>query len=398
MRNYLTLVLSLIVLSTPAFASRARLESLGESKNGSFFIDDSRNMFFNPAFINNYKKKMFLEFGAKTGTATSNAADATNNTKPEGGFTNTFGDFSYGVYMGHESDRTLNAIQTINGIGETFSTPNNALDFFFGGDAGVKWGVTVEYAGNESKTSGVTKNFSQLITRLGVIAGQAQGFATVGIISKAVGGASATDELDGKLALDIGGTFNFTDNDTVFAKYTMNGSNLKPGAVQAVEINNMSIEAGVAMKKDVTKNTNVFSRVQFGYASQAIKTTVATGPLAVGDTTSKLWNVPLSLGVETAALSWLTIRGSVSESLLGQNMATTGDRASWLNSTAVAAGVGMTFGDVVIDGLVASGNGGANTTNIGSSGSTVTSAGSAGTANAGFGDQMLARVGLTYNF
>ena len=65
MKNYLTLVLALSVVSSPAFASRARLESLGEGKNGSYYIDDSRNMFLNPASIVRYKKKMMLELGGQ---------------------------------------------------------------------------------------------------------------------------------------------------------------------------------------------------------------------------------------------------------------------------------------------------------------------------------------------
>lgn len=46
-------------------------------------------------------------------------------------------------------------------------------------------------------------------------------------------------------------------------------------------------------------------------------------------------------------------------------------RASWLDSTQVAAGVGMTFGDVQIDGLIAT-SGAANDTYVGAGSSAPT--------------------------
>jgi len=55
MKKQLTVALGLAVLATPAFASKARLQALGEDVNGSFYVNDLRNVFLNAANVNNYK-------------------------------------------------------------------------------------------------------------------------------------------------------------------------------------------------------------------------------------------------------------------------------------------------------------------------------------------------------
>ena len=142
MKNLL-LVLSLVITASPAFASRARLESLGEGKNGSYYINDGRNIFLNPASINGYKKKLFLELGAAAGTT-----DTLATQKVQGGFTNTFGDFVYGIYMGKESDRLLTAANGATGVALGLIAPDHSVDFFFGGEtSSFKYGLGLIYAG-----------------------------------------------------------------------------------------------------------------------------------------------------------------------------------------------------------------------------------------------------------
>jgi len=52
-----TLVIaSLAVLSTSAFASKARMEALGQGDGYSRYIMDTRSVFLNPAMVNEQKK------------------------------------------------------------------------------------------------------------------------------------------------------------------------------------------------------------------------------------------------------------------------------------------------------------------------------------------------------
>ncbi|NDG85636.1 MAG: hypothetical protein EBX52_11465, partial [Proteobacteria bacterium] len=167
MKNYLTLILALAIVSSPAYASRARLEALGEGKNGSYYIDDSRNMFLNPASIVKYKKKMMLELGSPDSTnavvlagppattTTYSAADNAGNSRAQGGFTNTFGDFTYALYLNNTSDTALNLmasegyglVTTLNSSGAVVADggvlPSNAIEFQLAGEGSVNWGLAV---------------------------------------------------------------------------------------------------------------------------------------------------------------------------------------------------------------------------------------------------------------
>ena len=151
MKNYLALVLAVAVVSSPAHASRARLESLGEAAGGSYYIDDSRNIFLNPAQIVHYKKKLFLELGQEPGAFQDQSSVYGNTSagnRPEGGFTNTFGDFTYGLYLNHNSDRTARIISGANLFGhstskintaDNFLAPDSTAELFFAGEGSLNF-------------------------------------------------------------------------------------------------------------------------------------------------------------------------------------------------------------------------------------------------------------------
>ncbi len=383
MKNYLALVLALAVVSSPAFASRARLESLGEGKNGSYYIDDSRNIFLNPAQIVHYKKKLFLELGTEPGASQDVAV--TNN-RGQGGFTNTFGDFTYGVYLNQTSERTLGTVQALNallpGTANDFIAPDSTLEVFLGGEAGLNWGVSVFYAGNNEKAA-IEKTASQLGARVGVEAANFQAFTSVGIITKSTnldGTVGGNSELKGKIGIDAGATYRMNEG-TVFAKFVTVGSDYNSGGTTLVEGRTQAFGLGYGWKHEMTKSTNLYARLEADY-SKASNSGADT----------KVWNVPVAIGAESQALSWLAIRGSIQQSLLGQQWTAT-TRNSLAGTTTVAAGLGLTFGDVQVDGLVAT-NGASNPANG------IAGFGTAPNSNTGFGfgDNMLTRLAMTYNF
>jgi hypothetical protein len=404
MKNYLTLVLALSVVSSPAFASRARLESLGEGKNGSFYIDDSRNMFLNPASIVRYKKKMMLELGGEpvsdidsATTPTSVGTDNANRTRAQGGFTNTFGDFTYALYLNNTSDRAISTIEAINagvilggGDDNQFLTPSNGIEFALAGEGSVTWGISLLYGGNRdvygetgATLIGSERRASYLAARFGVEKDAAAVFGTVGIMSssKVIAG-TANPEVKGKLALDLGATYKMDDM-TLFGKFLSTGAdfvNSTAGATAAavVEARNTTFGVGAGWKKEMTKSTNMFTRIEAAHSK-----VTTTGAAA-----TRIYNVPVTLGAETQALSWLTVRGSIGHTLLGQNLTT---KANLAGNSVVAAGLGMTFGDLTVDGLVATnGNTSADTLGMGTS--------PAASDNFGFGDNMISRIAMTYNF
>ena len=420
MKQYLTLVLGVMIVSSPAFASRARLESLGENANGSYYIQDSRDIFLNPANINNYKKKLFLELGSATSTVDSHTQTAGSTTqttvdssKVQGGFTNTFGDFTYGLYFGKESDRMETLIATANALipGGTMTNPDHAIDFFFGGEAGVKWGVDVIYQGSQNRAAfnNTTSGFG---VRAGVNAGNLDVFATVGISGEAkedTGVATTTNDLKSKTDLDVGVTYGMDDM-TLFAKFTTFGAELFSGtAISTAVVNglglsglagstdttvqNMNWGIGAGWKKEASKTVTMFSRVEVDYQKMDYKS-VTAGTTNASET---WWNVPVVVGAEAQATSWLAVRGSISHVLVGQHIFGSA-KDSMDNMNTASVGVGLTFGDIMIDGLVATDGTNTNTNSRLYSGAPGMGTGSQSNTTFGFGNNMLSRISLTYNF
>lgn len=415
MKNYLALVLGVMISASPAFASRARLESLGEGKNGSYYINDGRNIFLNPAQIVKHKKKMWLELGNGTVGAVDNTGytagtpGVTTSSRAQGGFTNTFGDFTYGAYMNNTSDDVLATYTAINAAGliglngaitgaNAFIAPDSQFEFFFAGESSVNWGVSLFYAGNSTRTAGLDRGASLLGARLGVDVNNFSIFTTVDITHKSdMNNATATvgkDEIKGKLGFDAGVTYSM-DNMTLFGKYKMSGADAVWGTATtktSTEFRNNSWGLGAGWNNEMTKSTNMFARVEVDMAT--VKAPLAANTAVYGET--KSYNVPVVLGAESQALSWLAVRGSIAYSLMGQEW-NSSTRNNYAGSTTVSTGVGMTFGDLMIDGTVASTLGGtAGALNTGS----VPGFGTGGKSNAnvGFGDNMISRVALTYNF
>ena len=395
MKNLLT-VLSLVIVASPAFASRARLESLGEGKNGSYYINDGRNIFLNPAAISAYKKNMWMELGTA-----SDSADASNASRVQGGFTNTFGDFTYGVYVGRKSDRLASTVALLNAATANDLIPaDHAFEFFLGGEQGVKWGASLYYAGALSQTT-VKQTTNVLGVKAGVETNGLNVFTTVGINSEAKnddGTAAGTNVLKGKLSLDVGATYAM-DDITYLAKFTSTGSEFTPGTSAATNVKTTAFGVGAGWKKEASKTVNVYSRVQFDYQKNSLDTNNAAINAvanAVGTGNETFYNLPLVLAAEAQATSWLTVRGSVSHSLIGQHnlIKTTGvtTKDSMNNMTTVAAGLGFNFGELTIDAL------------FGQSGAVAGAASesSQGTSQAGstfgFGDNMVSRLSLSYKF
>jgi len=401
MKNLL-LVLSLVITASPAFASRARLESLGENKNGSYYINDGRNMFLNPAAINGYKKKLFLELGTPSDTADSIDTNAANNSRVQGGFTNTFGDFVYGLYVARESDRMGRLVTTANGLlgANTFIAPDHAFDFFFGGEAsGLKYGLDLFHAGglNQNDLSGTSKKTASLFgVKLGVDVNNFQVFTTVGIASE-LNDFTASDttalKAKGKLSVDAGVTYAM-DEMTLLGKFTTFGTDFTGGTASALAsttrtLSTMAFGLGAGWKKEASKSVTMYTRLQLDYQSNNDKT-VTTG--STTETVEKWYNLPVVLGAEAAATSWLTVRGSISHSLIGQHQ--NGSLKDSLNNmTAVAMGLGFNFGDLTIDALAGQG------TAVATTAGTESSMNGANTgSHFGFGDNMISRLSMTYNF
>ncbi len=382
MKKQLVLGLGLAVLAAPAFASKARLQALGESVNGSFYINDNRNIFLNSAQVNNQKDLITFEWG--TGGATDSN---TNNSAPnaEGGAYKSYNNMVYGIHLG----RDLSFNSGVDTLSTTAFAASNAIDLFVGGDAGFKWGANLTYAtsSNEDKNAATLKDAEAKAMDLNVGAtfGDFTAYVKAGLMGnstdkKDVAGAY---DIKRKSSYEIGGSYQLNDY-TIFGQYSMNDFENKRTSPKN-KSENQSFLVGAGRNDKVTEKTTLFTKVQFSQNKNDIKNSA----VATNDSKSTSQAIPVIVGLEHDATSWLTVRGSISQNLWSKNKDTKKKTESTTaNSTDVNAGATLKFGDLSFDGVV-----GTNTNNNAGVGANTTT--EKGILSL---DNLMTRVSMTYRF
>ena len=150
MKKQIVLATIATLATSSAWATKSRMNALGQYQDrGSFYIQDTRNVFRNAARINQTNNYMVTEWGDAT------AAGGASTPKAEGGFFKNSGSFNYGVYLGSDIGDFDGLTEgyagtTITSPG-TFKARSNDLDLFFGGDMGVEWGARLHYANGKEE-------------------------------------------------------------------------------------------------------------------------------------------------------------------------------------------------------------------------------------------------------
>jgi hypothetical protein len=366
MKKHLILALALTLLSTAAFASKARLLALGENKDdASYFINDNRRVLTNAAFINMYSDLMLFEYGDSAGAAAV-GADTDAAPKAEGGFYKKAGNLNYGLFVGSEND-TVVLFHTVAGM--TNSNPNakidNVIQFIVGGDAGIKWGAAALYSKNEKKTDGTDKFESDyMAVRLGVDNGNWDAFANLGLKNDADEPLKAAPtKFEGKLSVHAGAGLDAGPGRAFISAKKGSWDQTLSGAKTEGTFNYLT--AGYGIQQDMGDKGTLFTKLAYEKTSVELK-------FAASKSEFDHMIVPLTVGYEKAATEWLTLRGAVSHNLLSKaesknltNINATGratavakyslvDNAEQTipNSTNVTAGATLNFGKLSVDGLV----------------------------------------------
>ncbi len=410
MKKQLVLGVTLAVIATPAFATKARLVALGEEITGSQYISDNRNIFLNAASLNDYKDMAILELGGDGAAGTK--SDATASAQAEGGVLYGWNNMVVGAWFGGESSQTREARQYL-ALNNRVVHQDNQLDLFVGGDAGVKWGANLSYSKNKADAKSTTFEDidSQTLTfRGGVMMGAIEGFANVALLNKFEGdlGAGEDEEFEGKLGFELGGTYNMGTG-KVFAFWrhakweqesdeAINGGAGTASPAYTGEADGATDRyiVGYGREEKVSDKATIFYKASYVMNNRKIETEDD------GDATLKDSAIPLTIGLEYDAESWLTLRGSISQNIWGKadndydsslsgllhNGVTTqfpDGKATPANTTNVNTGATVKFGDFSIDGLIGtSGNNGTNS-NTGKNGVLAL-------------DRLMSRVAMTYKF
>lgn len=369
MKKHIAIAAGLAVLSTSAFATKARMNALGQGDDrGSFFIQDSRNVFRNASDVNNMTNYVVTEWG----TANA-AADSATAPHAEGGFFRSAGQFNYGVYLGSDIDS-----QNDTKSGDAFLAEDNKIDLFFGGDMGVKWGVNLGYSSSEDEQAATHKKESDSLSLgLGVEKGPIAGYVNLGLKDESKGTtATAADKWEADTGMNIGLSYDWMDY-TFYADYDKSGYEKTVTAVKT-EVEDTTLTVGVGHNHEVSATSRLFTSLQ--YVSDKTEQKVT------GASKTEVTKLPLSIGFETDATSWLALRGSISQNvIIGSSKNTAGKKVSQANTTDVAAGATLNFGKLKVDGV------------IGTSGSTGDSSAAAETGVLAL-DRLMTRVAVHYWF
>ncbi len=418
----MAVVAGLAVLSTSAFATRARMEALGQAQaQGSYFMRDSRTIFRNASHINDQKNYIYAELGDSA--AANNGTNG--NGEAEGGFVKDAGKFVYGVMLNFQRD-DASAIGTVDGdLDGATNTANDArflgederIDLFFGGDAGIQWGVNLSYAyqkdennddndgagtiaGNSNSTQSSTYNYLGL--NLGMTMGDIEGWLNMDINEEAEGAiedgtgaaiiGSENYTSEGDFSFQVGFSYAMRDH-VLYVEYDKDGkeSNLQTGNNDAVDFEETVLTLGVAKMMEVNEKSRWFWDIALRLDEQ--ETTLGQVSRSIDNN-----DLQFTVGFESDVRSWLTLRGSIQQNVIYSRLDTelvdgatatnsNSDDGTQFSTTTANLGATVTLGDIAVDGVL-----GVNEDDTAAN-STFNKRG-----RFGFGDNMFTRVAVTYNF
>lgn len=365
MKRNVLVIAGLAVLSTSAHASKARVEALGQdSVRGSEYISDSRNIFRNPALLNQTKNYLVTEWG------TARTADSQVAPRAEGGFFREMGSFNYGLYLGNNNGAARPEA--------TFLMPDNALDLFLSGDMGVQWGARLHYANSKDETTIAKKN-SAFGLGLGVVAGDAEAYLDLDLSDKSTGGTVAGDTWKLKPSYLVGGSYKWSSV-TFFANYEATKTDSTVASVMTTRKSSV-IQVGAGRVHEINPTARIVTDAHVSIANYTNR--LADGTVSSGKT--KVNTLPVTLGFEADATSWLVLRGAVSQNVILNDTKNTAGKKTTPASTNVNAGATLNFGKLKVDGVI---------------GTTSTTGGRAAADETGVlsTNNLLTRVGVTYWF
>lgn len=364
MKKFLSLAALLVLIAPNAFASKARLISLGQDPNGSSYIDDTRSVFLNPAFINTVGDFANFEFGSRSASATPPNA--------EGGFFHKWNNLHVGLELGRQTDLN-DAIAEGNALlgGNNFDNPQNTIEVQLGMGDSYKWGASFIYGMTEDRvTSGVEKKASTYELRGGVMHNAWNAYVALDMLgsSEYNNGAGVYNKLTQGPSFKLGGAYDFDAEQNFFvtSKF-LNFKTNNGNGDSAQSVSNVNL--GYAHFLNPEAITHFFYSLSLAW---------------MNDNTShlKTTSLPLVVGLETAATDWLKLRGSVAQNVIIDQRVSAVTNTNNPNSTTVSGGVGIIWKKVAIDATLAGTNAGVNST---------------GSGNIN-GNELLANASMTYIF
>ena len=316
MKKHIVVAAGLAVLSTGAFATVARMQALnqGTGAQGSYYIDDERNVFRSAgAFSGNY---VYMEHGADF------AAGATTGTA-EGGVFREGGSMSYGLYLNSTAHGDNVQTSGANGVDP------GRLDLFLKGNSGMNWGVRLGYSSILVDASNIDNSGFDFSVSAEL------GGADVWLTMEPGADKTTAAQNDQAADMQLGASMEMNDH-TLFAEYDSQGGNDGADAQTTLTL-------GAAQTHSTDSGMWFYDVSLVNVTNQGF------------NTDNSQMSLPVTFGFETKATSWLTWRGSLQQSLYGAQ--TTGDNDTSVRTTSIGVGASLTWGSLRVDGTVNSSTG-----------------------------------------
>jgi hypothetical protein len=354
------LVVVVALASMNAFATRARVNALGNSPH----LIDTQTVYSNPADMMMMGDYVTMESGV-TGAAAANG-------NAEGMVTRSMGDSKMGLALGHQSSNASAwSLRALAGF-TTMKSQQNPVEFSYGmKSSDMSWAATLVYSNyNDKKNS---EKESSMGIRTGLRMGALDAKLNLGLMN------TYENAVDGKFKGNMGitaGAGYAMDNLYVSGEATMVGfkaENISGTGTKDFTATTIKASAVSSHKKD---GNEFFYGA--GLTSESRKEKVA-------DSTTTNMTLPVWMGLEVDAASWLTLRGSVAQNTLINSSkvetagTTTTETAPGANSTTASVGAGMKFNKLTLDG-------------------SLTGLTGVGQSQEVSGNALLGQVGVTYMF
>lgn len=367
-----TLLLIFVALSAASVseASRARLQALGQSGNGSLYIEDTRSVFLNPAFLHSQTSFANFEFGDTTVPSSPQA---------EGGLIRSTPDMKIGVQLGRQGVAASQIADINSRMALDLIYPQNSVEVLFAGGMATKWGASILYGNSEdlAETTGTpafpNKKASTVELRGGLMADMWDGYVSLSLASRSENEISSGNirKYEGRPTITLGGAYDLAQDQKLIVNLSMVGyTGRAAGATSDREATQSVASVGWVQFLSPEASTRIFYS-----GALAIDNYKLTNIGGASETKIEQMYIPIIVGLESNVSDWLDLRAAVNQRVLLDQRKTTVTDISNPNTTTVSAGAGIKWKKVVIDGTL-----------------------SGATTGAINGNSLLANAGMTYQF
>lgn len=333
MKNTIALITAVTVIVPSAFASKAQREALGGTRN----IPSIQSIFSNPVNTLSYGDFVTYEAGV-----TSNAATASTATLAEGGFIRSYqgGAVKTGFYLGKRNSY----VSDLRSAG-TFQVEENPINIFWAKKLEtMDFGFNLNYSKSD-KTAVLGKQESTGLA-LGLGQGAWKAALTVGLGNKATN-LAGTSSLKDKLPVIFDFNYNIDDLKVYFNYVTNTGTIENAAGVTTADLK--KTDWYLALYQNQKLENGMFF---YGFAYENRKWENSTAPTSTTDNVEST-KLPVTVGIEAEANSWLTLRASIKQNvILGEVKTGTGEKSTVANDPTVNAGVGLRYGKATVDALL----------------------------------------------